>query len=206
MKSLLFKGEMVRAILAGSKTQHRVIGSYQGAPIGHPDFYTGLGISWIGHAIRGDVIQATYDAYPGRGPARHAIEECRFGVPGDRLYVKETFQQCPSCFGVVYRADTDSQTSCPHCGDKLGKWKPSIFMPEKLSRIILAIVGIRVERLQYITEEDAKAEGVKPPQDHYGRQFPNYYRDGYSILWQSISGPGSWDKNPWVWVIEFRKV
>ncbi len=88
-----------------------------------------------------------------------------------------------------------------------GKWRPSIFMPRWASRINLEIVNIRVERLQDISEKDAKKEGVQP---FFGRGTdPNDrhpYYDCFHELWNSINGPGSWDLNPWVWVIEFRRV
>lgn len=80
-------------------------------------------------------------------------------------------------------------------------WRPSIHMPRWVSRITLEIVSVRVERLQDIGEDDAKAEGVEPYAPDDGR-----YVDGFKELWESINGPGSWDLNPWVWVVEFKEV
>ena len=86
-------------------------------------------------------------------------------------------------------------------------WRPSIHMPRAASRITLEVTGVRVERLQDISEADAIAEGcgmLKPYSDHW--QHRDVAKEEYRLLWESINGPGSWDANPWVWVIEFRRV
>jgi hypothetical protein len=103
---------------------------------------------------------------------------------------------------IIYRADR------PNCS---GPWLPSIFMPRRASRITLEIISVRVERLNDISEEDAKAEGATICSLDSG---PTFYEDhkngshkvGFAGLWQSINGAGSWDKNPWVWVVEFKRV
>ena len=105
-------------------------------------------------------------------------------------------------------------------GDSLGIkkiWKPSIHMPRRASRITLEITGVRVERLQDISEADAQAEGCLPltwdgkpgladlinwPLKTVDRPYAN----DYAVLWESINGPGSWDANPWVWVVEFARL
>ena len=79
------------------------------------------------------------------------------------------------------------------------KWKPSIYMPRTASRITLEVVAVRVERLQEISEADAIAEGI-------GHSDVDAAVASYASLWDRINGPGSWDANPWVWVVEFRKV
>jgi hypothetical protein len=85
-------------------------------------------------------------------------------------------------------------------------WKPSIFMPRWASRITLEITNIRVERLQEITEEDAKAEGIENPFFASDRYWPTF-KDRFETLWDSINGKTyPWSSNPWVWVIEFKKV
>lgn len=171
----LFSGPMVRAILEGRKTQTRRAVKFQ----------------WCGS---GEALmhQATFD------PAY----KCPYGQPGDRLWVRETFrskQQCGETIDWTYRAD------CPALTEYLFPWKPSIYMPRRASRITLEIMSVRGERLQDISEEDAKAEGCEWSQ----WSFPNSTRPGksaYRALWESINGPGSWDQNPWVWVIEFKEV
>jgi len=127
--------------------------------------------------------------------------------PGLRLWVRETWQnkqhplQFPSA--VSYAADGGG-----------GPWRPSIFMPRWASRITLEVVSVRVERLNDISEDDALAEGVEIFTDGAGFTIPlrngkksGWQRnpvDAYRVLWDSINGPGSWGKNSWVWVIEFK--
>jgi len=85
------------------------------------------------------------------------------------------------------------------------KWTPSIHMPKWASRLSLDIVRVGVERLQDISEADAYAEGVTIP-DHYKFEDRNEARVTYESLWESINGPSSWDLNPFVWVVEFKKI
>ena len=109
------------------------------------------------------------------------------------------YESCSCRSGIpVYRADHEFSS-----GEE--KWKPSIFMPRKLSRITLEITGVRVERLLDISEGDAKAEGCEPS-DFRKADQSTPYRNEYQDLWDSINGKGSWAKNPFVWVISFRKI
>lgn len=125
---------------------------------------------------------------------------------GTMLWVRETFMdlrgtglEYPAGDGHAYAADTEPGSFADDCRKDFGlKWKPSIHMPRRASRILLEVTGVRVERLQDISEEDAQAEGN-------GIEFGSY-RAGFCDLWESINGLGSWGANPWVWVIEFRKV
>lgn len=130
---------------------------------------------------------------------------CPYGVPGDRLWVRETFTL--DFLGprnkVVYRAD-EPNANC--------RWKPSIFMRRNASRITLEITDVRVERVQSITEEDAIKEGISklltggfpwPPGRHCTVPL-DHATTAYQLLWDSINGKGSWAKNPWVWVITFK--
>jgi hypothetical protein len=136
---------------------------------------------------------------------------CPYGQKMDRLWIRETFAQpfrkIKSSFGCVYRADDDGYRLNP--GSMDGKWKPSIFMPRWASRITLEITEVRVERLQSISEEDAKAEGCEPLAiegdgiDLDSEGIPTF-TNGYRDLWDSINGKGSWDANPWVFAISFR--
>jgi hypothetical protein len=127
----------------------------------------------------------------------------KYGQVGDELWVRETF--CDATDGlhgrVLYRATGD--TAC--------KWKPSIFMPRAASRITLEITNVRVERLHDIRAANALAEGIIQAGDGgYHLADTTHYSDhpivSYASLWESINGAGSWGLNPWVWVIEFKKV
>ena len=137
---------------------------------------------------------------------------CPYGQPGDRLWVRETFFHEPEEYDYasgrvrlkpvsLYRADGH--------GDWIGKWVPSIHMPRWASRITLEVVGVRAERLNEISEEDAKAEGARAtlsPLDSVRLGAIGTHREGFSQVWESINGPGSWAENPFVWVVEFRRV
>lgn len=161
---------------------------------------------------------------------------CRYGQPGDRLWVRENFStdfaQHYPCDPVWYQADNDRKKEIERRDGVRGiwspesklfvpfNWRPSIFMPRHLSRITLEINGIRVERLQDISDEDAIAEGIEryePIEDrHKSQTWWKWYGHtilatvdpvaSYRSLWEKINGPGSWDANPWVWVIKFNRV
>lgn len=195
-RPILFSGPMVRAILDGRKTQTRreVKPQPHVLPIIND---TCLNCDWESWVWReGNPVPAGM------------LEWCPYGQPGDRLWVKETF--CSTDFGFAYRATTGAEGE--RCRRELGmKWKPSIFCTRAASRITLEIVSVRVERLNEISEADAKAEGVEAKE--WGEQLPDgtggssmEYRPQFIDLWQSLNGTGSWAANPWVWVVEFRRV
>lgn len=122
---------------------------------------------------------------------RQMLRNCPYGQPGDRLWVRETHFDAKRLNEgrILYRADGDVS--------RFG-WTPSIHMPRSASRITLEVTGVRVERLQDISEADAVAEGVVWEQ---GQTAINVFE----TLWESINGAGSWDANPWVWVVEFKR-
>ena len=177
---------MVRAILAGSKTQTRR------AIKPKPDLVAG---SVVGFRTPGDEK---------RGRLAKQIP-CPYGAPGDRLWVREAWQSHTGQMGesivYAYRATDDK---------RLGPWRPSIFMPRDASRITLEVTEVRVERLQDISEADARAEGVwtgQPEMLAAGARGMNLnHRSAYASLWEQINGPASWDANPWVWAISFKRV
>lgn len=192
---ILFSAPMVRAILDGRKTQTRRIvkpqppSSYRLVHMRTQDTdynpITGVAGLYAGFDTRPDD-----DLSP-------LYYRSKYGQPGDRLWVKETFAFHPEVQGErIYRADRGGDYQGAAQGDF--KWKPSIFMPREASRITLEITGVRVERLRDITESDAKAEGCcGVTSTHFG--IPNYRH-----VWESINGPGSWEENPWVWVLTFQ--
>ena len=178
---------MVRAILAGNKTQTRRVVKPQPEQWTTPD---GCGTSAIWPAVN----------YNGRVAAMR----CPYGQPGDRLWVRESTAE--DCIGSASfaRYTADGFTS------RIAWWYsrkacPSIHMPRWASRILLEITSVRVERLHEISEADAKAEGVTLPK-RTCTMYDGIWRDEYHALWESINGPRTWAANPWVWVIEFKVV
>lgn len=183
-RPILFSGPMVRAILEGRKTQtRRIAKEFDGKP---------------------DLDRLL---------ARHPRQKgCRYGEPGDRLWVREAWchfpADAPDGMGeqVYYRADPGSEDfrAKQVMGRNGIKWRSAIYMPRSLSRITLEITDVRVQRLQEISEEDARLEGVQPGLNPDGEG--ESYVAGFGDLWESIHGPSSWNANPWVWAITFGRV
>lgn len=216
-RGMIFNSEMVRAILDGRKTQMRRI--IKDCTVGRDPIskFIQVGKKFIG-------------CYPEDVP--ELIRECcPYGVPGDRIWVRETFQgplfdfeqmeayqEDSSKFKkpefCVYKADGkpapeffDADDNL-HCG-----WRPSIHMPRWASRITLEITGVRVEQLKSISEEEARSEGVARLREGFWKHYqPGWTqhqlsaRGSFATLWDSIYGFGDWDRNPWVWVVEFKRI
>ncbi|HBR0907225.1 MULTISPECIES: morphogenetic protein [Klebsiella] len=219
-RGMIFNGEMVRAILDGRKTQTRRIMAPQPADdIERCIFPNPEAIGW-------------------KSSLRHkhgstTAHFCHYGKPGDRIWVRETFQgplfdydlmdsycKDPTPFEkpefCVYKADGVPAPEFYDADDELHCcWRPSIHMPRWASRILLEITNVRVERLNAISEEDATAEGVPPA----GSLLPDYpgtfltpkgdfatAKVAFQRLWESIYGEESWKATPWIWVIEFKRV
>lgn len=196
-RPILFSGEMVRAILAGQKTMTRRVVRFNDS---HRIQLHGK--QW--HIEDTDVVN-----------------RCPFGIPGDRLWVRETFV-LTQFDKPVYKADStdkDGYFWSSIAADPKGvKWRPSIFMPRWASRITLEITNVRVERLDEITDDDAIKEGVErvgKTRDGFSPLYKNYFVDcpdrsakySFSTLWRKINGKKyPWESNPWVWVIEFKKI
>lgn len=202
-RGMIFNSEMVRAILDGRKTQtRRVLATYQDAVKFCPE--------WDVNGKQIFIVLGEKD-HTGMNPVITAIP-CPFGQQGDRIWVRETFRvhsRATDVATLVYRASVrNSWTEQTHrvpvavCNKPATpeKWTPSIHMPRWASRILLEIIDVRVERLNSITESDAEAEGVTDT------GFGDLLVDGFRYLWKSIYGDDSWQANPWVWVIEFKRV
>jgi hypothetical protein len=201
-RPILFNADMVRAVLDGRKTQTRRIMREQPEVIPKEDELGKPGF-WIPFNAGKTMV---------RNDDMHIA--CPFGLKGDRLWVRETFRvhsRATDVATLVYKAsEQQSWTQQTHrvpiekCNKPavVDKWTPSIHMPRWASRITLEITGVRVERLQSITEEDAKAEGVKTECSVIGDK----HFLGFRSLWKSIYGDDSWQANPWVWVVEFKRV
>jgi hypothetical protein len=209
---ILFSAPMVRAILEGRKTVTRRVAK---------------GVHFV-HAVTSEALKSA-DSAGGRIP-------CPYGQPGDRLWVKETFfawgrwetrysakkgrdewhfvdmtMECGKDY--LYAADGVSDTTAfvkRRGGVAPMYWKrPAIFMPRAASRITLEVTGVRVERLHQITDAGCEAEGVRPSVDGNARDWKNDetgWRRTFRQLWDQINGEGAWHADPWVWVVEFKRV
>lgn len=198
-RPIIFSGEMVRAILDGRKTQTRRIVKPQ------PPAATDGRWSWIASSSdKSEVGKFRYSwtdkngtSFTARGRESGVFIRCPHGEIGDRLWVRENFFCITGEPGPVacnYQSDYAN-------GEFKGMWKPSIHMPRWASRITLEIKGVRVERLQDISQADAILEGIAS-----NFMFTWMTINPFKDLWQSIHGPGSWSANPWVWVIEFERI
>ncbi|WP_354684800.1 hypothetical protein [Cupriavidus necator] len=215
-RPILFRGAMVRGILDGRKTQTRRIVKHQPELAGFQTYEPYSHRRWNeSHARAYEGNDGWWFGIPGMstGPL-----QCPYGKPGDRLWVRETWAQpVPLDPGpTIYRAD---YPACVPPGyeriptvDEI-TWKPSIHMPRALCRLVLEIVSVRVERLNDCSEADAIAEGIEPRPGADG-EWAHYADSGlstdargsYRSLWEQINGPASWDANPWVWIVDFRRV
>lgn len=200
-RGMIFNGEMVRAILDGSKTQTRRVMKPQPAnDIERGTFPNAEAYGWVS-SLKHKFGSAT-------------AHFCPFGKPGDRIWVRETWTHDSidaenGSYSPDYRATANGQPLD-------GRWTPSIHMPRWASRITLEITNVGVQRLQSISQNDAVREGLVrlPASGRYCiNQGDQYFggashdaREVFSWLWSSIYGVESWQANPWVWVIEFRRV
>lgn len=204
-RPILFSGPMVQAILVGRKTVTRRVLKPQPDSDGGPPLATG----WFHpETADGGPGPHTFGVY---GVDWHV--RCPYGAPNDRLWVRETFAPNYFARGLPgYRTDWDGRFPEP-------RWRPSIFMRRHESRITLEVVSVRVERLQEITEEDARAEGVRPSdaavvfqndasgRPHQRSDMGMTHLGAFAILWDKINGSRApWVSNPWVWRVEFRRV
>ena len=209
---VLFNGAMVRAILDDRKTQTRRIVKRQPPGVYSVVKWTQAGDLW----------------YPSSSGSISGLpaERSPLGKPGDRLWVREAHAwvdylvgselEDPVC--VAFAADNRAFSFAgkkPVQLDTYGwpwdriKYRPSIHMPRWAARLFLGVADVRIERLQDISEEDARAEGVDRNEgkwvDEDGRTRSSY-RLAFQRLWISVYGAASWAANPWVWVTEFKRV
>jgi len=217
-RPIIFKGESVLAILAGRKTQTRRIVRPGPPPCqAAPDAMYPYGKGW---------------RYTGVNYAGENVESCPYGVPGDRLWVREswwTVEREGQGVGVPFLLyDEEWEGNEPLRSAPLRPWgeffpyarsfghHPSIHMPRVASRLTLEVTGVRVQRLQEISEEDATAEGVDGYVGGEGRVardalnvepgywHPHFFRQGFRDVWGEINGKRApWESNPWVWALTF---
>lgn len=199
-RGMIFNGEMVRALLDGRKTQTR-------RPVKLPHTDRDAMCELSGNELAGELSAGNYRNSP-------------HGKPGDRIWVRETFQGPLFDFDLmdsyckdstpfekpefcVYKADGVPAPEFYDADDELHcRWRPSIHMPRWASRITLEITDVRVERLNSISDGDAIREGCSTADMKSG----DCAADVFARLWVSIYGSDSWNANPWVWVIEFKRV
>ena len=218
-RPILFSAPMVRALLAGTKTQTRRIVKPAGW---NPESNEYAGLTAIkAHGDPRIGLQA-YFWHP-ESATSHGVR-CPYGQPGDRLWVKETTLKVEDhgWIGPVYAESEQGRFALDwgygepddpdHIPPHAIKCRPSLFMKRAMSRITLEVTGVRVERLHDISDADAQAEGVdmQPRLAGYTKDAgckwePANPVEVFCNLWGSINGPGSWDANPWVWVVEFRR-
>ena len=207
-RPILFSAPMVRAILSGDKTQTRRIVKLKDIKR-NPDndpWYKKMIWSW--RVKSGSWTDMTKESL---------LEECPYGSVGDRLWVRETFCQVGDGT-IIYKADGFRRLCNITLKDD--RWRPSIHMPRLVCRVILEIVSVRVELLNSISEDNAKTEGIKelgrcspPNYSMTDKQYSNGFsvgfktaKDAFKNLWEKINSAESWSENPWVWVIEFKRV
>ena len=227
-RPILFSGEMVRAILEGRKTQTRRVVKPQPP---NEDFTVADYCDWEDDYCSSGIptVKFSKPFYQDKQwdwwPIGYKKIRCPYGMFRDRIWVKEAhflygrwvtngftktgrrkwrfISHTPS--GVKF-PDNEPDEVCTQ-KDQIGWFKrSSLFMPRWAVRITLEITGIRVERLNDISEQDAEAEGIQFIRDYPDADETLTAKQLYSFLWDSINGEGSWDLNPWVWVIEFRSV
>ncbi|HBQ8658989.1 morphogenetic protein [Klebsiella pneumoniae] len=205
-RGMIFNAEMVRPLLSGRKTQTRRIIK----PQPEATLSGSLSGKWLSRPLNGLLLPKIEDI---------AIH-CPFGVVGDRIWVRETFQgplfdydlmdsycKDPTPFEkpefCVYKADGVPAPEFYDADDELHCcWRPSIHMPRWASRILLEITNVRVERLKSISDGDAIREGCSTADMKSG----DCVADVFARLWASIYGDESWNSNPWVWVIDFKRI
>jgi hypothetical protein len=203
-RPILFSGPMVQAIKRGQKSQTRRV-----VKLPKDFFLADRKPNWLK-----DIARQVW-------PAQRGLDirwlKCPYGQVGDKLWVRECFSYTNDVVGqtnaaIWYWADgnpTDGNWTKP---------KPSIHMPRWASRITLEIVSVRVERLNLIVRDDVLAEGIERHTKDgelykYGidnlwpwKDWENTHVRAYKKLWESINGPQSWEVNPWVWVVEFKRL
>lgn len=237
-RGMIFNGEMTRAILDGRKTQtRRIVKGTDGAvkfckewDINGEEIFVVLGEK--DHTGMNPVLGATSCPFGGVGDRIYVRETwailgnedgCCIDWEGNlckadersaaRIY-RASCEQRPGDYGLW--SIPDDADWKPHTKDHQyeGAWRPSIHMPRWASRILLEITDVRVERLNAISEEDARAEGIidggclncgEPEPCGCANPEPDA-TDAFAYLWQSIYGQENWNANPWVWVIEFKRV
>lgn len=212
-RPILFSDQRVRALLSGQQSQTRRIMKSQLFGPGQDNHEGCYGIDVLNNHLQGSrVMEMENISY-----------HCPYGQPGDRLWVRETwrgpviepeemadYQRSPAQFKTPRYCQYHADISQPSNAEQFG-WQAGIHMPRWASRIDLEVTGIRVEKIQDISDDDVIAEGVQTD-SHFLNNFftmhsePVSSKDAYRKQWALQYGGTSWEVNPWVWVIEFKRV
>lgn len=219
-RPILFSGEMVRAILDGRKTQTRRILTPQPSGPGPSHAACIGGGEWVFGNNSGQIVKCPYGSVGDRLWVREAFDivddPAAYHVgdgPREPIeYEGETYE----CADAVRRGPNGERWVVDYAADKntrimdkagTRRWRPSIHMPRWASRLTLEITGVRVERVQDISEEDAKTEGINPIYPP-GSDEATYINGpgGFRCLWDQINGAGAWERNDWLWVISFKRL
>jgi hypothetical protein len=225
-RPILFSAPMVRAILDGRKSQtRRAIKPQPRSTFLGPQVFQPVVSNQSGLALPGPEQFGIFDTWG------EWSTKCPYGQPGDQLWVRETtwyrktdgittyadgsMRTHPSAIVGNFYAQADDFENWPKIAKSFGfKSVPSIHMPRWASRITLEVTGVRVERLNDISREDSIAEGIEPSGGERN-SWKDYIEQAQGLvnpinsfcsLWRMINGPGSWTANPWVWVVEFKRV
>jgi hypothetical protein len=222
-RPILFKGPMVKAILDGTKTQTRRVVKPQ-----PPDDATDVFV-WLAGERKPGLTYAPEGCWYDVEAGRRFHKPCPYGQPGDHLWVREThylrgrwikngrtktgrqrWRFRPAKGRAVRYVEAPPKRLGRKRGARKDQWwkRPSIFMPRWASRITLEVTGLRVERVQEITPAAAKAEGADPYLLHPWGANRIGYVAAFVNLWDSINAKRGygWDVNPWVWVVEFKRI
>jgi len=201
-RGIIFNAEMVRAVLEGRKTQTRrvIVPSMRTADTQF-ELHQQPDGSWV--------PMHTFDegSFDSKGCERPI--KCPFGAVGDRLWVRETWAEAGGSapelqlYRANYPAHVPSHYENVPPAESI-RWRPSIHMPRWASRITLEITGVRVERLASISPDDARSEGYPAEREADGGHLDPWL--WFRGLWDGIYPEQSFKANPWVWVIEFKRV
>lgn len=194
-RPMIFSGESVRAMYADRKTQTRRVVKLPPAPMR-------VGV-WEPTTIGGaGVVDSQGNPAPDAGAVWHRRTGkclgCPYGWVGDRLWVKETFvYDGAKRKAFLYRATSDREAL---------SWQSPLYMPRRAARLILAITNVRVERLQDISPEDCRAEGIEP--DMHLANWAARLRSHFQAVWDALNKDRGfpWESNPFVWVLSFRRL
>lgn len=208
-RGIIFNSEMVRAILSGRKTQTRKVMKAQPRPS-----ETRVGDYWFPcDRVQSMVHVSDFISGNSAMPDAHEFFSacCPLGGIGDRIWVRETFQVGLCTESTLAYKATHKPSDLDEGWSEVIKWRPSTQMPRWASRITLEITHVHVERLQSISKQDSISEGA--PRGHHSIDviskqfgFPDFSRSWFAQIWMDIYGEDNWAANPWVWVIEFKRV